>query len=56
MQTCFQDVLFGIVGYKFDEFFLKREKRGLSDKSRDEEDSKKFKERDSLSSLPDSVL
>ena len=34
-------------------FFLRNKKRDLSDKSRDREDSKKVKESDSLSSIPD---
>ena len=37
-------------------FFLESKKRDLSDKSRDGEDSKKVKESDSLSSLPDEVF
>ena len=37
-------------------FFLGSKKRDLSDKSKDGEDSKKVKESDSLSSLPDEVF
>ena len=37
-------------------FFLGSKKRDLSDKSKDREDSKKVKESDSLSSLPDKVF
>ena len=38
-------------------FFLgKQKKKDLSDKSKDGEDSKKVKENDSLSSLPDEVF
>ena len=37
-------------------FFLRSKKRDLSDKSEDGEDSKKVKESDSLSSLPDEVF
>ena len=37
-------------------FFLGSKKRDLSDKSKDVEDSKKVKESDSLSSLPDEVF
>ena len=37
-------------------FFLRSKKRDLSDKSRDGEDSKKVKESNSLSSLPDEVF
>ena len=37
-------------------FFLGSKKRDLSDKSKDGEDSKKVKESDSLSSLPDKVF
>ena len=37
-------------------FFLGSKKRDISDKSKDGEDSKKVKESDSLSSLPDEVF
>ena len=37
-------------------FFLERKKRDLSDNLRDGEDSKKVKESNSLSSLPDEVF
>ena len=37
-------------------FFLGNKKRDLSDKSKDGEDSKKIKESDSLSSLPEEVF
>ena len=37
-------------------FFPEKQKRDLSDKSKDGEDSKKVKESDSLSSLPDEVF
>ena len=44
-----------IVGYN--EFFSREAKiKDLSDKSKDGEDSKKVKENDSLSSLPDEVF
>ena len=43
-----------IVGYN--EFFLGKQKKDLSKKLRDGEDSKKVKESDSLSSLPDEVF
>ena len=37
-------------------FFSGSQKRDLSDKSKDGDDSKKVKENDSLSSLPDEVF
>ena len=37
-------------------FFLGNKKRYLSDKSKDGEDSKKVKESDSVSSLPDEIF
>ena len=40
----------------YNEFFLGKQKKDVSDKSKDGEDSKKLKESDSLSSLPDEVF
>ena len=51
------EILFNIiciVGYN--EFFLGKQKRDLFDKSKDGDDSRKVKESDSLSSLPDEAF
>ena len=51
------EILFNVIYIvDYNEFFLGNKKRDISEKSRDEEYSKKVKERDNLSSLPDEVL
>ena len=54
MNFCLTLFISVVIGYM--SFFLGSRKKDLSDKSKDREDSKKVKESNSLSSLPDEVF
>ena len=54
MNFCLTLFISVVIGYT--SFFLGSRKRDLSDKLKDREDSKKVKESNSLSSLPDEVF
>ena len=48
------EILFNVIyAVGYNKFFFRKQKRDLSDKQSDGEDSKKVKERDNLSSVPE---